>query len=194
MDVDADYGQASRVDESWVLPAVTEFGGFPEVTADGDIIYTFEDMQVETNEKPAELVVCVCRFSFSLAVSLCVSLFADVGDRYRRRGRGPRGALRGRAQAACGARGDLDGRNVTPPPPISNLLDPSHTSSPVTVPLTAHPTAPLAGSRRRISLRASARRSRSAPRAPMSGRPRQRRACSWRSSMNPPAPRLTSEK
>ena len=46
MDVDADYGQASRVDESWVLPAVTEFGGFPEVTADGDIIYTFEDMSI----------------------------------------------------------------------------------------------------------------------------------------------------
>ena len=29
-----------------VLPAVTRFGGMPEVTIDGDIIYTFDDLQV----------------------------------------------------------------------------------------------------------------------------------------------------
>lgn len=45
MDPDYDYGQSTTVDESWVLPAVTEFGGVPDVTADGDIIYVFDDMQ-----------------------------------------------------------------------------------------------------------------------------------------------------
>jgi len=34
------------VDEGYVLPAVTRFGGVPEVTEDGDIIYTFDDLQV----------------------------------------------------------------------------------------------------------------------------------------------------
>jgi len=34
------------VDESYVLPAVTRFGGVPEVTADGDIVYSFDELQV----------------------------------------------------------------------------------------------------------------------------------------------------
>ena len=33
------------VDERYVLPAVTRFNGVPEVTADGDIIYSFDDLQ-----------------------------------------------------------------------------------------------------------------------------------------------------
>jgi hypothetical protein len=36
------YGKT--VDESWVLPAVTRLGGIPEVTDDGDIVYTFPDL------------------------------------------------------------------------------------------------------------------------------------------------------
>jgi len=37
------------VDERYVLPAVTRFGGVPEVTIDGDIIYTFDDLQVSAS-------------------------------------------------------------------------------------------------------------------------------------------------
>lgn len=35
-----------RVDEAFILPAITELGGTPEVTEEGNIIYTFEDLQV----------------------------------------------------------------------------------------------------------------------------------------------------
>ena len=35
-----------NVDESWVLPAVTELGGRPEVSADGTIVYVFDELKV----------------------------------------------------------------------------------------------------------------------------------------------------
>ena len=42
---DGPGGADDYVDERYVLPAVTRFGGVPEVTADGDIIYSFDDLQ-----------------------------------------------------------------------------------------------------------------------------------------------------
>lgn len=33
------------VDEQWVLPVVLALGGLPSVTADGDIVYTFEELR-----------------------------------------------------------------------------------------------------------------------------------------------------
>ena len=39
----------SYVDESFVLPIVTELGGQPEVTKNGDIIYTFPELQVSAS-------------------------------------------------------------------------------------------------------------------------------------------------
>ena len=37
---------ASPVDESFVLPIVTQLGGVPTVTDDGDIVYVFEELQM----------------------------------------------------------------------------------------------------------------------------------------------------
>ena len=38
------------VDESYVLPIVSQLGGIPSVTEDGDIIYSFPDLQVSSND------------------------------------------------------------------------------------------------------------------------------------------------
>jgi len=47
MDPPRDYEPGeTRVDEAFVLPAITELGGTPEVTEEGNIIYTFDDLQV----------------------------------------------------------------------------------------------------------------------------------------------------
>jgi hypothetical protein len=42
---------SSYVDESFVLPIVTQLGGEPLVTEDGDIVYTFPDLQVSASTK-----------------------------------------------------------------------------------------------------------------------------------------------
>lgn len=39
-----DY-QSYVVDESWVMPAITRLGGVPTVTDDGDIVYSFPDLE-----------------------------------------------------------------------------------------------------------------------------------------------------
>ena len=41
------------VDESYVLPIVSQLGGVPSVTEDGDIIYSFPDLQVSSNDYEA---------------------------------------------------------------------------------------------------------------------------------------------
>jgi hypothetical protein len=47
-----DYGTTSAyVDESFVLPIVTQLEGEPQVTEDGDIVYVFPDMQVSASSQ-----------------------------------------------------------------------------------------------------------------------------------------------
>ena len=48
---DPDERSSSYVDESFVLPIVTQLNGEPQVTEDGDIIYTFPDLQVSASTK-----------------------------------------------------------------------------------------------------------------------------------------------
>ena len=43
---DDDDEMSSTVDESYVLPIVTQLGGQPTVTDDGDIVYVFEELQM----------------------------------------------------------------------------------------------------------------------------------------------------
>jgi len=43
-----DIGSGTIVDESFVLPIVTQLGGEPTVTEEGDIVYLFPDLQVST--------------------------------------------------------------------------------------------------------------------------------------------------
>jgi hypothetical protein len=45
------------VDESWVLPAVMELGGRPEVSDDGTIVYLFDDLTVSALADDAQLVL-----------------------------------------------------------------------------------------------------------------------------------------
>jgi hypothetical protein len=45
------------VDESWVLPAVLELGGSPEVTDDGTIVYVFDELVVSGILSEADLVL-----------------------------------------------------------------------------------------------------------------------------------------
>ena len=44
--VTGDEATTSPVDESFVLPIVTQLGGVPTVTEDGDIVYVFEELQM----------------------------------------------------------------------------------------------------------------------------------------------------
>jgi len=46
-----------NVDESWVLPAITELGGRPEVADDGTIVYVFDDLTVSAVASDANLVL-----------------------------------------------------------------------------------------------------------------------------------------
>ena len=46
-----------NVDESWVLPAVTELGGRPEVSDDGTIVYVFDDLTVSAVASQANLIL-----------------------------------------------------------------------------------------------------------------------------------------
>ncbi len=47
----------ANVDESWVLPAVSELGGRPEVSDDGTIVYVFDDLAVSAVASEANLVL-----------------------------------------------------------------------------------------------------------------------------------------
>ena len=49
LDPPAPNSKDQRVDESWVLPAVTALQGVPQVTEDGDIVYTFPELLVSTH-------------------------------------------------------------------------------------------------------------------------------------------------
>ena len=49
--------QAVNVDESWVLPAVQELGGKPEVRGDGTIVYVFDDLSVSALASEADLIL-----------------------------------------------------------------------------------------------------------------------------------------
>ena len=49
--------QAVNVDESWVLPAVMELGGKPEVRGDGTIVYVFDDLSVSALASEADLIL-----------------------------------------------------------------------------------------------------------------------------------------
>jgi len=46
-----------NVDESWVLPAVTQLGGRQEVTSDGTIVYVFDDLRVSALAADADLLL-----------------------------------------------------------------------------------------------------------------------------------------
>jgi len=46
-----------NLDESWLLPAVTELGGRPEVAADGTIVYVFDDLTVSAIASDANLIL-----------------------------------------------------------------------------------------------------------------------------------------
>lgn len=46
-----------NVDESWVLPAVTDLGGRPEVAGDGTIVYVFDDLTVSAIASDANLIL-----------------------------------------------------------------------------------------------------------------------------------------
>jgi len=46
-----------NVDESWLLPAISELGGRPEVTDDGTIVYVFDDLTVSAVASDANLVL-----------------------------------------------------------------------------------------------------------------------------------------
>lgn len=45
-----EMGERFTVDEGFVLPIVSQLGGQPEVTSDGDIIYLFPDMQISARD------------------------------------------------------------------------------------------------------------------------------------------------
>jgi hypothetical protein len=47
----------AAVDESWVLPAVLDLGGRPEVSADGTIVYLFDELLVSSMASDADLVL-----------------------------------------------------------------------------------------------------------------------------------------
>ena len=53
----AQSAASNIVDESWVLPAVTELGGRPEVNEDGTIVYVFDDLTVSSLASEADLVL-----------------------------------------------------------------------------------------------------------------------------------------
>ena len=46
LDPPAEPDEDKLVDESFVLPALTQRGGMPEVTESGDIVYVFDDLQL----------------------------------------------------------------------------------------------------------------------------------------------------
>eukprot|EP00960_Hanusia_phi_P029549 748016-Hanusia_phi.AAC.1 len=46
LDPPAEPDENKMIDESFVLPALTQLGGVPEVTESGDIVYVFEDLQL----------------------------------------------------------------------------------------------------------------------------------------------------
>ena len=46
-----------NVDESWVLPAVEELGGRPEVSDDGTIVYVFDELTVSAVASDANLIL-----------------------------------------------------------------------------------------------------------------------------------------
>lgn len=48
-----DLNDTSNVDESYVLPIVSKLGGEPQVTEDGDIIYSFSDLQLSATDSLA---------------------------------------------------------------------------------------------------------------------------------------------
>ena len=50
-------GATAIVDESWVLSAVTELGGRPEVSDDGSIVYVFDDLSVSAIASDANLIL-----------------------------------------------------------------------------------------------------------------------------------------
>ena len=49
--------ESALVDESWVLPAVAELGGRPEVSDDGAIVYVFDDLTVSSVASDANLIL-----------------------------------------------------------------------------------------------------------------------------------------
>lgn len=49
---DPDESDDAYVDESFVLPLVTQLNGEPQVTEDGDIVYVFQDLQVSASSQP----------------------------------------------------------------------------------------------------------------------------------------------
>ena len=48
---------SSLVDESWLLPAVSELGGRPEVRDDGSIVYVFDELAISAIASDANLVL-----------------------------------------------------------------------------------------------------------------------------------------
>jgi hypothetical protein len=54
---DPDYASATYVDESFVLPIVSQLDGEPRVTEDGDIIYVFPDLQVSASSSTTTKVL-----------------------------------------------------------------------------------------------------------------------------------------
>lgn len=51
------FAESYNVDESWVLPAVTELGGRPEVSGEGTIVYVFDELTVSGLASEASLVL-----------------------------------------------------------------------------------------------------------------------------------------
>lgn len=48
---------SAAVDESWVLPAVLDLGGRPEVSDDGTIVYIFDELLVSSMASDADLIL-----------------------------------------------------------------------------------------------------------------------------------------
>eukprot|EP00913_Durusdinium_trenchii_P028012 g26263.t1 len=43
-------GDSYNVNESWVLPAISQLNGRPEVAKNGQIVYVFDDLQTTAGE------------------------------------------------------------------------------------------------------------------------------------------------
>ncbi len=73
---------ADREDEDYMLPVLTRFNGYPEVTEQGELVYAFPDLQVtasETENAPVRSYLHESQWEFSAASRNQLGLAAGLG-------------------------------------------------------------------------------------------------------------------
>ena len=100
---------SALVDESWILPAVTELGGRPEVRDDGTIVYVFDELAISAIASDANLVLADPALAAvgAMPASELAELAAERSISTRATDEAAlREALRGWAGAQLGVEGD----------------------------------------------------------------------------------------